>query len=60
VFNVIIRLGVNVGGYEDQGVQNLRSHLFYYSLTNASTPVSVANATALFGLLPLHFRCSKF
>ncbi|CAL5184175.1 unnamed protein product [Lathyrus oleraceus] len=50
------RFGVDAGGYEDQGVENMRSKLLSY-LNNfsikAGTSLQIAAATALFGLLPL-------
>lgn len=53
----LIRLGVGVGGYDDRGVENLRCNLFSYLCRNSSTkagsPLQIATATALFGLLPL-------
>jgi len=53
---VLIRLGVDVGGYEDHGVEHLRSKLLSYlcnSSMKAGTSLQIATATALFGLLPL-------
>ena len=53
---ILIRLGVDVGGYEDHGVENLRSKLLSYlcnSSMKAGTSLQIAAATALFGLLPL-------
>ncbi|XP_061339716.1 uncharacterized protein LOC133286325 [Gastrolobium bilobum] len=55
------RLGVDIGGYEDGGVQNLRCNLFSYLCRNSSVKASpsslqIAAATALFGLLPLDFE----
>ncbi|KAJ1414379.1 hypothetical protein SESBI_18918 [Sesbania bispinosa] len=51
------RLGVNVGGYEEQGVENLRCNLFSYLCRNSSvkedSSLQIATACALFGLLPL-------
>ncbi|KEH37078.1 maternal effect embryo arrest protein [Medicago truncatula] len=50
------RLGVDVGGYEDHGVENLRTKLLSYlcnSSMKAHTSLQIATATALFGLLPL-------
>lgn len=53
---ILIRFGVDAGGYEDQGVENMRSKLLSY-LNNfsikAGTSLQIAAATALFGLLPL-------
>ncbi|XP_058764777.1 uncharacterized protein LOC131638242 isoform X2 [Vicia villosa] len=50
------RFGVDAGGYEDQGIENLRSILLSY-LNNfsikAGTSLQIAAATALFALLPL-------
>ncbi|XP_058764767.1 uncharacterized protein LOC131638233 [Vicia villosa] len=50
------RFGVDAGGYEDQGIENLRSKLLSY-LNNfsikAGTSLQIAAATALFALLPL-------
>jgi hypothetical protein len=57
VLNVIlIRLGVDVGGYENEGVENLRSKLLSHlcnSSAKAGTSLQIATATAVFGLLPL-------
>lgn len=53
---ILIRLGVDVGGYEDHGVENLRTKLLSYlcnSSMKAHTSLQIATATALFGLLPL-------
>lgn len=55
---VLIRLGVDVGGYEDQGVENLRCKLLSYLCNSSvkagqSLQIATATATALFGLLPL-------
>ncbi|KAI4299734.1 hypothetical protein L6164_033165 [Bauhinia variegata] len=51
------RLGVDVGGYEDRGVEQLRLHLSSYlcqdSSIKASLPLQIATATSLLGLLPL-------
>nr|KYP73319.1 hypothetical protein KK1_005939 [Cajanus cajan] len=53
------RIGVDVGGYEDQGVGNLGCYLSAYirgtSSMKASLSLQIAAATALFGLLPLDF-----
>ncbi|CAK8531434.1 unnamed protein product [Lathyrus sativus] len=50
------RFGVDAGGYEDKGVENMRSKLLSY-LNNfsikAGTSLQIAAATALFCLLPL-------
>ncbi|XP_045800778.1 uncharacterized protein LOC123894754 isoform X1 [Trifolium pratense] len=53
------RLGVDVGGYEDQGVENLRSKLLSHlcnSTTKAGTSLQIATATAVFGLLPFNLE----
>ncbi|RDX82345.1 hypothetical protein CR513_36880, partial [Mucuna pruriens] len=54
------RIGVDVGGYEDKGVGNLRCYLFAYlsctSSVKADLSLQIATATALFGLLPLDFE----
>lgn len=54
------RTGVDVGGYEDNGVGNLRCYLYTYfcrtSSMKAGLSLQVAAATALFGLLPLDFE----
>nr|XP_027187241.1 uncharacterized protein LOC101505368 isoform X2 [Cicer arietinum] len=52
------RLGVDAGGYEDQGVENLRCKLLSYLCNSSvkagqSLQIATATATALFGLLPL-------
>ncbi|XP_027330715.1 uncharacterized protein LOC113846527 isoform X2 [Abrus precatorius] len=51
------RIGIDVGGYEDQGVGNLRCSLFSYlcctTSMNAGLSLQIATATALFGLLPV-------
>ncbi|KAJ1388017.1 hypothetical protein SESBI_39478 [Sesbania bispinosa] len=51
------RIGVDVGGYEDQGVEKLRCNLFAYlcriSSTKAGFSLQIATATTLFGLLPV-------
>ncbi|KAL5097716.1 hypothetical protein RYX36_002043 [Vicia faba] len=55
------RFGVDAGGYEDQGVEHLRSKLLSY-LNNfsikAGTSLQIAAATALFGLLPLDLEAA--
>ncbi|KAL2316847.1 hypothetical protein Fmac_030723 [Flemingia macrophylla] len=56
------RIGIDVGGYEDQGVGNLRCYLLAYfrgtctSSMKASVSLKIAAGTALFGLLPLDFE----
>ncbi|TKY57172.1 hypothetical protein E2542_SST21618 [Spatholobus suberectus] len=54
------RIGVDVGGYEDQGVGNLRCYLCAYlcrtSSMEAGLSLQIAAATALLGLLPLDFE----
>ncbi|XP_061342808.1 uncharacterized protein LOC133288977 isoform X2 [Gastrolobium bilobum] len=49
------RIGVNVGGYEDRGVEKLRCNLFAYlcrtSSMKAGLSLQIATATSLFGLL---------
>ncbi|GAU22883.1 hypothetical protein TSUD_376940 [Trifolium subterraneum] len=55
----LCRLGVDVGGYEDQGVENLRSKLLSHlcnSTKKAETSLQIAIATAVFGLLPLNLE----
>ncbi|XP_058723632.1 uncharacterized protein LOC131595325 isoform X2 [Vicia villosa] len=56
------RFGVDAGGYEDQGVENLRSKLLS-SLNNfsikAGTSLQIAAASALFALLPLDLAVLK-
>ena len=51
------RIGVDAGGYEDQGVENLRCKLFTYldhaSPMKAGISLQISTAAALFGLLPL-------
>ncbi|KAJ7954566.1 Maternal effect embryo arrest protein [Quillaja saponaria] len=50
------RLGVDSGGFEDKGVENVRCNLFAY-LCGGSTmkagPLQIATANSLLGLLPL-------
>ncbi|KAK7300211.1 hypothetical protein RJT34_11050 [Clitoria ternatea] len=52
------RIGVDVGGYEDQGVGKLRCNLIGYLCRTSSLKsvfsLQIATATALFGLLPLN------
>ncbi|KAK8466937.1 hypothetical protein PHAVU_008G197100 [Phaseolus vulgaris] len=54
------RTGVDVGGFEDQGVGNLRCYLCTYfcrtSSVKADLSLQFATASALFGLLPLDFE----
>ncbi|KOM46598.1 hypothetical protein LR48_Vigan07g030200 [Vigna angularis] len=54
------RNGVDVGGFEDQGVRNLRCFLFAYFSRSYSMKADLflqfATASALFGLLPLDFE----
>ena len=54
---IIFRLGVDAFGYEDSGVENLRSNLLAYLCCDSSVKagpfVQIAAATALLGLLPL-------
>ncbi|KAL2973150.1 hypothetical protein AAZX31_14G031400 [Glycine max] len=54
------RTGVDVGGYEDNGVGNLRCYLYTYfcrtSSMKAGLSLQVAAATTLFDLLPLDFE----
>ncbi|XP_022637598.1 uncharacterized protein LOC106765059 isoform X2 [Vigna radiata var. radiata] len=54
------RNGVDVGGFEDHGVRNLRCYLFaYFSrsyIMKADLSLQFATASALFGLLPLDFE----
>ncbi|CAJ1971292.1 unnamed protein product [Sphenostylis stenocarpa] len=54
------RTGVDVGGFEDQGVGKLRCYLFAYfcriSSMKADLFLQFAAASALFGLLPLDFE----
>jgi len=60
VINVNFRTGVDVGGFEDQGVGNLRCYLCTYfcrtSSVKADLSLQFATASALFGLLPLDFE----
>ncbi|XP_058743054.1 uncharacterized protein LOC131615890 isoform X2 [Vicia villosa] len=50
------RIGIDNGGYEDRGVENLRCNLFAYlcrfSSTKATLSVQIATVNILFGLLP--------
>jgi hypothetical protein len=54
------RIGVDRGGYEDQGVENLRFNLFAYlcriSSTKAGFSLQIATANTLFLLLPHDFE----
>ncbi|XP_050288057.1 uncharacterized protein LOC126726747 [Quercus robur] len=54
------RLGVDAGGYEDKGVENLRCNLSAFlsrdATMKAGLPVQIATVTALLGLLPLDFE----
>ncbi|KAM4112485.1 hypothetical protein ACJW30_05G143900 [Castanea mollissima] len=54
------RLGVDVGGYEDKGVENLRCNLSAFlsrdATMKAGLTVQIATVTALLGLLPLDFE----
>ncbi|MED6179775.1 hypothetical protein PIB30_003991 [Stylosanthes scabra] len=51
------RIGVDAGGYEDRGVENLRSKLFAFldrtSSTKARNSLQISVVTSLFALLPL-------
>ncbi|KAL5101476.1 hypothetical protein RYX36_005803 [Vicia faba] len=51
------RIGIDNGGYEDRGVENLRCNLFAYlcrvSSTKACLSVQIATVNILFGLLPI-------
>ncbi|KAF5444885.1 hypothetical protein F2P56_033977 [Juglans regia] len=53
------RLGVDAGGYEDKGVENLRCNLYTflnrYTTMKAGLHLQIATATALLGLLPDDF-----
>ncbi|KAG2689499.1 hypothetical protein I3843_09G138900 [Carya illinoinensis] len=53
------RLGVDAGGYEDKGVENLRCNLFTflnrYSILKAGLHLQIATVTSLLGLLPDDF-----
>ncbi|KAF7801624.1 maternal effect embryo arrest protein [Senna tora] len=49
---IVIRLGVDAGGYEDRGVENLRCNLSAYLCRNSSIKAGFATACALLGLLP--------
>ncbi|KAL2473989.1 uncharacterized protein Fot_49725 [Forsythia ovata] len=53
------RLGVNTGGYEDNGVEKLRGWLssFFCSASDKlSIPVQFAIVNALFGVIPIKFE----
>ncbi|KAJ7969175.1 Maternal effect embryo arrest protein [Quillaja saponaria] len=53
------RLGVDSGGFEDEGVKNLRGNLFSYlgrESTMKSGHLQIATATALLGLFPLDLK----
>ncbi|GMY38164.1 hypothetical protein FCV25MIE_33408 [Fagus crenata] len=53
-------LGVDAGGYEDTGVENLRCNLSAFlsrdATMKAGLPIQIATVTALLGLLPLDFE----
>ena len=57
---LIFRLGVDSGGYEDAGVENLRCNLSAFlsrdATMKAGLPIQIATVTALLGLLPLNFE----
>lgn len=51
------RIGVDIGGYEDQGIENLRCNLFAYLCRTysmkAGLSLQIVISNTLFGLLPL-------
>nr|POE92703.1 hypothetical protein CFP56_42016 [Quercus suber] len=55
-----LRPGVDAGGYEDKGVENLRCNLSTFlsqdATMKAGLPVQIATVTVLLGLLPLDFE----